>query len=693
MKLFELYAELGLDASKFDSGVNKASKQGKSLANSVTSGLQTVSAKTIAMGHALYDFAKTAASTAGNLVKNVVTSFAEYEQLEGGVNKIFGDSAGDVISNAQKAYTTAGLSMNEYMQTVTSFSASLISSLKGDTVAAAKVADMAVQDMSDNANTFGTDMASIQNAYQGFAKQNYSMLDNLKLGYGGSRSEMQRLLKDAQKIKRAQGENVRYSINNLDDVYEAIHVIQEDMGITGTTANEAAQTISGSFNATMAAWSNILTGLGTEQEMDELIGNFVDSGSNLVRNVMQLVPRVGKKVFQEAVPVISGYLSDLGGKALDAGANLMANVLTGLTGDTTSPEEIKALVGGVWTDVQSGIDGLVSAGGGLLKGIYEGLSADSENRGNIVSFFSTLWSDVKANAEDVFNGLSGLYEKFTGKDATAENVGRTAAQAATGYMTVRLAKWRGLLAIPGMLDDVLTTAMDDTLAVDEKAEEIVLAVAETTGTWAAETLRGYAKMVGAAVGIDNPEEWIKRAGGMDMLEAWENDVQRGTEYTKEHGYYEDYDIVDGKLVARSNEYDQADIESLYNKAYEMWFDPESYGITEDQADNWMDALEKHQLGMEEMTTVELRQIADEINAAFTESGIEELAASAAEAANAAQQAADAAAAAAAALSGATVEMDGQTVGALILPTVANGLSRLTRVAGMTVPRAAGLSLP
>lgn len=174
-KLFELYAELGLDASKFDKGVKAASKQGNTLASNVTSGLQTVSAKTIAMGHAMYDFAKTAARTAGNFVKDVIGSYADYEQLVGGVNKMFGDSAGDVISNAQRAYSTAGMSMNEYMQTVTSFSASLISSLKGDTVAAAKVADMALQDMSDNANTFGTDMAAIQNAYQGFAKQNYTI--------------------------------------------------------------------------------------------------------------------------------------------------------------------------------------------------------------------------------------------------------------------------------------------------------------------------------------------------------------------------------------------------------------------------------------------------------------------------------------------------------------------------------------
>ena len=428
-KLFEIYAELGLDASKFDKGVKAASKQGNTLASNVTSGLQTVSAKTIAMGHAMYDFAKTAAMKAGNFVKDVIGSYADYEQLVGGVNKMFGDSAGDVISNAQRAYSTAGMSMNDYMQTVTSFSASLISSLKGDTVAAAKIADMALQDMSDNANTFGTDMASIQNAYQGFAKQNYTMLDNLKLGYGGTKTEMQRLLKDAQKIQRAQGNNVRYSINNLDDVYEAIHVIQQEMKITGTTAAEASQTISGSYHATMAAWSNIMTGLGTDQEMDKLIGGFVESGSNLVKNVVQLVPKIGKNVFEKAGPVIAGYMSELGKKALETGSNLLANVLNGLTGDTTSGAEISAYISGVWTDAKAGAESLISTGSGLLKGIYDGLVGDSDSKTGIVAEISGIWNEASTSVQSLIDSAGGLlgtiYTQITGQEATAENIGKT----------------------------------------------------------------------------------------------------------------------------------------------------------------------------------------------------------------------------------------------------------------------------
>lgn len=175
MKLFELFAELSLDTNKFNKGVSAASKQGTSLADKLSGGFQSVSAKTVAMGHALYDVSKTAAKAVFGLGKAAVTGYAQTEQLIGGVQTMFGASADAVIRNAQMAYKTAGMDANAYMETVTSFSASLLKSLGGDTQKAASYADMAVQDMADNANKFGTDMASIQNAYQGFAKQNYTI--------------------------------------------------------------------------------------------------------------------------------------------------------------------------------------------------------------------------------------------------------------------------------------------------------------------------------------------------------------------------------------------------------------------------------------------------------------------------------------------------------------------------------------
>ena len=242
--------------------------------------------------------------------KQAVQSYADYEQNLGGVETLFKDSSDKVVENAKNAYKTAGVSANEYMQGVTSFSASLLQSLGGDTAKAADVADMAFRDMSDNANKFGTDMGSIQNAYQGFAKQNYTMLDNLKLGYGGTKTEMERLLKDAEKIT-----GVKYDINNLSDVYNAIHAIQDKVGVTGTTSEEASKTISGSLNAMKGAWSNLLTGIADENaDFDTLVGNLVDSvmtfGDNILPRVKTVLEGIGKLI-KELVPKLAQELPSL----------------------------------------------------------------------------------------------------------------------------------------------------------------------------------------------------------------------------------------------------------------------------------------------------------------------------------------------------------------------------------------------
>ena len=190
------------------------------------------------------------------ITKSAIANYAEYEQLVGGVDTLFKDSSKKVQEYANNAYKTAGISANEYMETVTSFSASLLQSLGGDTDKAASVADMAITDMSDNANKMGTDIGRIQDTYQGFAKQNYTMLDNLKLGYGGTKTEMERLLKDATAIS-----GVKYDISNLNDVYQAIHVIQGELDITGTTAKEASTTIQGSISSMKSAWTNLITSM------------------------------------------------------------------------------------------------------------------------------------------------------------------------------------------------------------------------------------------------------------------------------------------------------------------------------------------------------------------------------------------------------------------------------------------------
>jgi phage-related protein len=242
---------------------------------------------------------KEATAALVDLGKQSIMGFAEQEQLIGGVDTLFKESSAQVQQYANEAYKTAGLSANEYMETVTSFSASLLQSMGGDTQAAAEKANRAITDMSDNANKLGTDMTSIQNAYQGFAKQNYTMLDNLKLGYGGTKQEMERLVAEAAAMTKEQEKlNVAVDAGDLSfsNIVDAISVVQEHLDIAGTTADEAATTIEGSANAMKSAWSNLITGMSNENlDLDKLVQNVIDSvnifADNLTTRLQVMLPR------------------------------------------------------------------------------------------------------------------------------------------------------------------------------------------------------------------------------------------------------------------------------------------------------------------------------------------------------------------------------------------------------------------
>ena len=291
------------------------------------------------------------------LGKQAVNAYGEYEQLVGGVETLFKENASTVITNASNAYKTAGMSANEYMTTVTSFSASLLQSLGNDTVKASEMADMAITDMSDNANKMGTSMEMIQNAYQGFAKQNYTMLDNLKLGYGGTKTEMERLLADAEKIS-----GIRYDISSYADVVDAIHVIQTEMGITGTTAKEASSTIQGSISSMKSAWTNLLTGLSDPtQNLDQLIDNLVNSitavGANLMPRitlvldgVVKLVSELAPKLVAEIPKIVSQVLPSI----LSGAIKIVDGIVQAL------PQLIGTLVSMLPTLLPMLIDGIVN---------------------------------------------------------------------------------------------------------------------------------------------------------------------------------------------------------------------------------------------------------------------------------------------------------------------------------------------
>lgn len=346
--MFDLYAKITLDTSGYENGLDNASGKASGFADKLKSGLATAAK----VGAA----ALTAAATGmAALTKASIDQYAEYEQLVGGVDTLFKTASDKVQEYAANAYKTAGMSANEYMDTVTSFSASLLQSLGGDTEKAAQKADQAITDMADNANKMGTGMEMIQNAYQGFAKQNYTMLDNLKLGYGGTKEEMERLLADAEKLS-----GQKFDISSYSDIVDAIHVVQTEMGITGTTAKEAASTIQGSVSAAKSAWSNLITGIAADNaDLDTLIGNFVSSVETAAGNI---IPRVS---------VMLGGISQL---VTSASTTIIPMVITTITDNLPALlQAAVALVGALGQDIIDSLPAITQAAIDILFFLANGL--------------------------------------------------------------------------------------------------------------------------------------------------------------------------------------------------------------------------------------------------------------------------------------------------------------------------------
>lgn len=347
-------------------------------------------------GKAFLAIGAAAATATVAITKMATDAYADYEQLVGGVETLFKGSADKVKAYAENAFYTAGVSANEYMKQVTSFSASLIRSTAGDTDKAADVANMAMIDMSDNANKMGTSMESITMAYQGFAKQQYMLLDNLKLGYGGTKGEMERLLRDAEALT-----GVKYDINNLADVYSAIHAIQEELGITGTTAKEAEKTISGSANMMKAAWQNVLSAIAGGGDLDRAINNLVYSVS---------------KYFENIVPVVERALQGIGQLIERVAPLLVQTVARALI------KAIPSLLNAVYQMII-----------GLAKGIYQGIidlfkggaqkavEAQTNEIAQSVENQNALTEAVEETAKAQKGALAGFDEINTLTKDTAEN--------------------------------------------------------------------------------------------------------------------------------------------------------------------------------------------------------------------------------------------------------------------------------
>ena len=396
MDLMTLAAKISLDDKEFNKGVNKAEKTGKYLAGKVSS-------MTVAVGNLVADMIRKGVGGVQKIIGGAIDGYADYQQLIGGVETLFGDSADKVAAYAKQSFKTTGLSANDYMETVTSFSAALIQGLQGDTEAAADLANVAITDMADNANKMGTDMSSIQAAYQGFAKQNFTMLDNLKLGYGGTREEMVRLINDSgileTEIKDLDG-------ITFDQIVAAIHKIQTEMGITGTTAKEAAETISGSKASLAAAWEDMLSaigGEGGEERLNETLENFKTSFStymeNFIPTLATTIANSGSLVEAVADAVSSlptTLLGEIGEKGLESGADMIRGVgkitnwlidslisaFNSATWDNQAATDLGAAIGDfigealgkIVTNAGTIFTGIVSLGTGLAEGLIEGLT-------------------------------------------------------------------------------------------------------------------------------------------------------------------------------------------------------------------------------------------------------------------------------------------------------------------------------
>lgn len=399
--VFEIFAKLGLDSSDFDKGLNDAKSTLSNMGSAVGSGLGTVAK----IGTAAVASASAGIAALGTMA---VKGYADYEQLTGGVETLFKTSSSAVMDYANNAYKTAGLTANDYMETVTGFSASLISSLDGDTAKAAEIANMAITDMSDNANKMGTDIESIKTTYQGFAKQNYTMLDNLKLGYGGTKQEMERLLADAEKLT-----GQKYDISNFSDIAEAIHAIQTEMDITGTTAKEAGSTISGSVASMKSAWDNLVVGLAYgNADLGQLIDNVVTSAETAFNNILPVAERaligIGQLV-TDIAPIIGQRLPELITtllpQILETGTQFIGALGQGII------DNLPALVGSAAQIVVTLVTGIVGALPQLTKGAVELISALGEalidNGDELLDAGSDLLGFV---VDGVANGLPKLLD-------------------------------------------------------------------------------------------------------------------------------------------------------------------------------------------------------------------------------------------------------------------------------------------
>ena len=536
MDLFDLVAKITLDSSEYEKAIKGASEGAEGLSSKwalAGKGLKALGVASVAAVGA-------SAAAVGALTKQAVQAYANYEQLAGGVKKLYGDAADELMRYAEQGYKTSGMSANKYMEIATSFSASLINSLGGDQSKAAKQTDVAMRAISDNFNTFGGDISNVQNAFQGFAKQNYTMLDNLKLGYGGTKTEMERLIADANEYAEANGMAADLSIDSFSDIVTAIDLIQQKQGIAGTTAKEAATTIEGSLNMTKAAWENLVTGFADpDADIGKLMDNLVtaivgeNEGEGLLNNITPAIERAMEGIgtlVEQAAPIISEHLPKMIETLLPPLITAVTQLVVGLI--TALPtiiailvEQLPTVLETVWDAIDEAGYQLIETGANAIANFAEGMWQKFQGLiSSARSWASSVVQSIKDGLGNLFsigaNLIQGLWDGIKSKWEALKN---WADETFTGWIQHvkegifgEASPSKIFREIGQFLTEGLAIGMEDNIPMVESASDAMYgatAITPSTGnSGLIGTTEGEFGRVAAIL-----QEWLPQMTNMDII--------------------------------------------------------------------------------------------------------------------------------------------------------------------------------